>query len=244
MSGVQSTKPPPSSRTAQSTLLGVVDHLAWLRRLDHHLDDLLDAGLAARPVPHERLVQVVVGPAQVDVGPEQRPERAGIALVRKADAARVHAPDPRDLAVELDVHVRGHDHALVDALAELADALLRRLRGDALLVSPRRAVANANRPQALDIDDDLLFEAAEEVAQLVGVARLHPLLPLGLGAVFQHRTVCVPPHEAGVQAAHELEGLLRERAPGEVASEDDQVDVCLLDLGEDGSERGRVPVHV
>ena len=73
---------------------------------------------------------------------------------------------------------------------------------------------------------------------------LHPLLALGLGDVLEDGTVRVAAHEAGVQATDELEGLLRERPPREVAAEDDQVGLGLLDLGEDGLERGCVPVDV
>jgi hypothetical protein len=47
--------------TREDELLGVVDHLARLGRLDHQLDDLLDAGLAAGPVARDRLVEVVLG---------------------------------------------------------------------------------------------------------------------------------------------------------------------------------------
>ena len=101
-----------------------------------------------------------------------------------------------------------------------------------------------HRPEPVDLDHDLLLEAREELAHLVGVVRLHPLLPLGLRHVLEDGSVRVATHEAGAQAMDELEGFLRQRPPGEVASEDDQVGLGPLDLGEDGLERGRVPVDV
>src|SRR5262245_33828070 len=102
----------------EDALLGVVDHLARLGRREHQLDDLLDVRLPAGPEALDRRLDIVLRAQQLHVRPEQRPVRAGPTLVREPDASRVHGADPGRLAVELDVHVRGHDHALVDAGAE------------------------------------------------------------------------------------------------------------------------------
>ena len=42
---------------SEDDFLGMVDHLTRLRRLDHHLDDLLDTGLTALPVALDRPVE-------------------------------------------------------------------------------------------------------------------------------------------------------------------------------------------
>ena len=111
------------------------------------------------------------------------------------------------------------DHSLVDPLAELAHTLVGSLGGYALLVGAGRAVAEANRPEAVDADDDLLVETGEERAHLIRVPRLHPLLLLGPGDPFEHGAVGVAPDEACVEAPGELIRLLGQRAPGEVAAE-------------------------
>src|SRR5262245_48721555 len=182
----------------EDVLLGVVDHLTRLGRLEHHLDDLLDVRLAARSELLDGRVDVVLGPAELHVRPEKRPVRARPAFIREADAAGVHAADPRRLTVELDMHVRRHDHALVDAGAELPNALLGGLRRDAFLVAARRAVAEAHGAEPVDLDDDVLLEAAEKLAHLVRVVRLHPLLAFGLRDPLEDGPVRVPAHEARV----------------------------------------------
>src|SRR5438093_3829701 len=202
----------------EDELLGVVDHLARLGRDEHHLDDLLDVGLAARPDALHRRVDVVFRAAQLDIRAEERPVRAPPALVGEADAARVQAPDPGYLAVELDVDVRGHDHPLVDLGAELAHPLVGRLGRDALLVAARRAVAKANRPQPVNLDDDVLLEAPEELAHLVRVVPLHPLFALGLRDALENGSIGVPAHEPGFQAARQLVRLLGQRPPRQAAA--------------------------
>ena len=140
--------------------------------------------------------------------------------------------------------MRGHDHPLGNAVAELEDSLFGCLWGDAFLVGSRRPVAEPHRPKPVDLDHDLLLEAREELAHFIRVVRLHPLLPLGLGDVLEDGTVRVAAHEAGAEATYELEGLVRQRPPREVAAEDDQVGLSLLDLGEGGLERRCVPVDI
>ena len=43
---------------------------------------------------------------------------------------------------------------------------------------------------------------------------------------------------------HQLERLVRQRPPRQVAAEDDRIDPLAADLGQDGLERRRVAVHV
>ncbi len=105
--------------------------------------------------------------------------------------------------------MRRDDHALVDALGELANPRLRCLGSDALLVGARRAAANANRSQSVDIDDDVLLEAGQELAQLRRVVSLHPLFLLVRGLVLEDCSVGIAAHEPRVQPPHELEGLRR-----------------------------------
>ena len=46
------------------------------------------------------------------------------------------------------------------------------------------------------------------------------------------------------EAVEERQRLARKRPPGQVAAEDDEIGVLVLELGEDGLERNRVPVDV
>jgi hypothetical protein len=138
----------------------------------------------------------------------------------------------------------GDDDAFVDACAEFAHAFRGCLARDTFLVAARRPVAEADAPEAFDLEGHSLLEAAEEVAHLRGVMRLHPTLALGLGAVFEQRPVRVAADEAGVQAAHEVERLRGKRAPRQIAAEDDEVRPLALELGQDGLERRHVAVYV
>ena len=74
---------------------------------------------------------------------------------------------------------------------------------------------------------------------------------LGLGAI--HLQGSADPRVRGgapaqfggqLERTDERKRLVGERAPRQVAAEDDQVDVLALDLSEDGGERRRVSVDV
>ena len=160
------------------------------------------------------------------------------------------ASDSVDGPVVLHVDVRRDDDPLVAAGHELAHALGRRSLGHALLVRARRAVAEARRPETVDVDGDGLLEAGEERQVVRAVLRRVIHGPrVGCSSTVTQLDECalrVAANEAcrNVERAHERERLLRERAPGEVAAEDDEVGRLPLDLLEHGGERRRVPVDV
>jgi hypothetical protein len=82
----------------------------------------------------------------------------------------------------------------------------------------------------------------------------HPANPVGQRVVASRDAVevadevavGVPLDEDGALAerTNQVERRRRERPPGEVAQEDDMVDVLAVELAEDGLERGRVAVDV
>ena len=58
----------------------------------------------------DRRFRVVLGAAELDLGPEQRPERAPASLVGHADAPGVDDPQPaREAPIELHVRVTADD---------------------------------------------------------------------------------------------------------------------------------------
>ena len=68
-------------------------------------------------------VEVVGGLAELDVGPEDGPERAGTPLVGHADAARVEQAVAADPAVEAHVRVAADHDVLLHVGEDLRDAL-------------------------------------------------------------------------------------------------------------------------
>jgi hypothetical protein len=133
------------------------------------------------------------------------------------------------------VDVGADDDALGDAEHELADARGRGLRRYALLVAARRAVAEANGPEAVDVDDDVLLEALDECAQLAGVLLLHPARVPGVLGALDDRPIGVSSDEPGrVDRIGEPVRLDRLRAPRQIAAEDDEVGLLALELGQHG----------
>ena len=138
---------------------------------------------------------------------------------------------------------RDHD-PLRHSRHELPHAFLRRLRRHALLVAARRAVHEARRPEHIDVEDDVRREAVDEGRLLRTVLRRQPDAALAL--VGAQHPVGVAPHEVLRQRdrMHQLERLVRQRPPRQVAAEDDRIDALAADLGQDGLERRRIAVHV
>src|SRR6266516_2287195 len=200
------------------------------------VDDALAQDLpCARPLA---LAKGLDNPLLVDRGlaqlrlavDEERPEGGDLALVREADAARVDEADPAALPVLLHVRVAGYDDALLDPGENLCEALVRSRGGDHLVVAARCRVAEQN---PVELDRRRL--PLQERNFLLGETRPFPVIWLAVG---------VPADEARVDRAHELQGLVGLRAPGQVAPEDDLVDLLVLKVGQDRLERGTVAVHV
>ena len=138
----------------------------------------------------------------------------------------------------------GDDHTLVATGHELAHALCRRPLGDALLVGARRAVSEARRAEPVDLDVTVCSKPARNArSSAVCCAAIHAPRPSSSMPTIAIR---VPAHEARGDAhtAYERERLLRQRAPREVAAEDDEVGRFPLDLLEHRRERRRVAVDV
>ncbi|GAB3832507.1 hypothetical protein GCM10027610_024770 [Dactylosporangium cerinum] len=83
------------------------------------------------------------------------------------------------------------------------------------------------------------------------VLRQHPFVAGRLSGTtgsgqLDHRSVGIAPdgHRPVPEPPHELKGALWLRAPGEVATEDDQIGRDHGRLAQHGRQRGNVPVHV
>ena len=87
--------PARSAREAES--LGVVDGFLPRRRVEHHLDDGLGARIVRRTQQPDRLLEVVVRPAELHVRAEERPVRARTTLIRQARRSRGSAGGRRRL---------------------------------------------------------------------------------------------------------------------------------------------------
>jgi hypothetical protein len=140
--------------------------------------------------------------------------------------------------------MRRHEDVLVHAGEQLAHPLLGRSDRHALLVAARRPVAEASRPETLDVDHDRFLEVVQERERRFVVLRGHPgAAPLEVDA---DDSVGVPAHEARATSPRldERERLPWQRSPGEIAAEDDEIDLRLLYLFEHRRKRQRVPVNV
>src|SRR5207247_6665225 len=109
---------------------------------------------------------------------------------------------------------------LPDPGENLCEALVRSCGGDDLVVAPRRGVAVED---AVELDRRRL--PLQERNFLLGETRPFPVIGLAVG---------VPADEArALDGAHELQGLVGLRAPGQVAPEDNLVDLVVLKVGQD-----------
>jgi hypothetical protein len=212
----------------------------------HQLDDLLHPWIVGRAHLLDGGFDVVLRTAKLDVRPEERPVGpTPFAFVRQTHTAGAQQPNPLDLSVVADMDVGGHHDALVYARHELAYPFSRRSLGNALLVRARRAVAKADGAEAVDLDGDGRLEAGEECEVLLRVQRGDPRPALALG-VSHDGPIRIAANEPcrDAKCSDELERLARERAPREIAAEDDQIGLGALDLCQHRLQRGRVTVDV
>src|SRR6266545_3424646 len=182
---------------------GMPDDLGRRRRLEQSVDHRFGKRVACLAVAARREPEIVLGPAQIDVGPEKRPVRAWLTLVRHADAARIHGAHTRHDAVELDVGVCADEDSFGHARQELPHPSLRRPWSNQLLVATRRAMTEPGGPEALDVDDHALAEPLERVERRGRVLSEHPALAWGAPGLvrpspkFAERAFGVSAHEEG-----------------------------------------------
>ncbi len=87
-------------------------------------------------------------------GPISAQYAAGHAAVLQADAAGVHASDPDDLALELQVDVRSDEHVELRAGDQRLHSFVGRSRRHELLIAARRAVTDEDAADPRDLDAD------------------------------------------------------------------------------------------
>jgi hypothetical protein len=135
------------------------------------------------------------------------------------------------------VHVAVDDDVRLDAVEDLAQALLRCQARHDLLVAPRRRVAEEHAAEPVDVERHRERPGEHGRVTLVAQSFASPRLEVAVG---------VPEHDERsiAQSLHALERLRRPRARDHVAAEHDPVDVLPLDLREHGVERRQVAVHV
>src|SRR5713226_893440 len=105
-------------------------------------------GSRPRTLPYAsgRCLPVVGGAPELDLGTEQRPERACIS-VWHADTARVDYAHPTDGALERHVRMPADDHVGVHPGEKLSKPLLGRLHSHHLLIAARRAMTEQHAPE-------------------------------------------------------------------------------------------------
>jgi hypothetical protein len=176
----------------------------------------------------------------LDVRPEQHPVSPRRS-VRKSDAPRVHNAFSVDRAVELHVRVAADDDVRFHTPEHVSEPFIWRRLEDHLLVAPRRAVAEEDVTQAVDVELHSLGQVGKvltvPILELVG----HPLVCQPLAGILEQRPVRVAANRQGVQPDDQVERLDWKWTGGEVSAEDDRRVACLR---EDGLERRGIPVDV
>ena len=155
------------------------------------------------------MVDVVVGREETHVRPQQRPERAAPALVWAADAARVDEPRLSHQPVELHVCVPAdHDGS---ATAGLPNERVGRGRREDLLVAPRRAVAEDDLAESIDIQLDGRRPSSERPTVVLVETPRRPTGELSVG-------VSAHEHDPVTELVQPLNALAREGSRGHVAA--------------------------
>ena len=168
-----------------------------------------------------------------NVWAQLHPMRAGRS-VGKPDAAGVdHALVP-DCAVELHVRMPTDDDVGLDAGEDLPQALVGGRAEKHLLVAPRRAMAEQHAPETLDFELELVGAGRQPLEAFRPELLLDPfVVEIAVG---------VPPDRERIERPDAIDGLDRQRSPGDVAAEDEPA--IVADRREGSLERGKVPVNV
>ena len=124
---------------------GVLDHRGrrwWLRQ---DLDELFGVRKAACAHARRCRLEVVRSTSMLDIGAENRPVGTGSALVWHADTAGVRRSQRADVSVVLRVRMAADEQLRVDLAGRRKNPRVRGARGQQLLVTPRRTVAEVRR---------------------------------------------------------------------------------------------------
>lgn len=184
---------------------------------------------------------------------EQRPIGARFSFVRQSHTAGVDDLVLSNLQLELDVRMTTHDRALWHFCERIVEAILRTQRSDGLLVTARRPVTEVSFSDAIDLGDECGVEPGEPHS--LGFRQLArcPSIDVGRDAIetigdaetMSNLSIGVTADESRVvEFVQKLDGLARERSPGDVASHKDDIDALSLDVTQNGFERRTVPVDV
>ena len=183
-------------------------------------------------------------------GPRSAQQAPGCSTFGTPTAPAFTTRRATDRTDELHVRVSADNRRLAGIAEHLLDDLVGVVLREDLLVASRRRMAEADRPEPIDVERDGEWEALEVVGLLVGEPRRDPVRQaVRLGV---HAPTDLERNPVGVsldcvyvgQLADERERFARHRPGDDVTADYDRVGTFALDLLEHCFERGDVAVDV
>jgi len=193
----------------------------------------------------DRRLDVVLGVPELDIRPEQSPERAASPLVRETDTPGVDdAQTTEEPAVVLHMGVTADEDVGFDRPEQRDQLVIRsepRING---IIGDRRRVAYEDAPETADVELERQRPRSDGGEAARAEALFVPRSLIVVEASNLIEPISVPTDDSRPDSREQIEDLGRPWPGDAVTRNDDCADILALDVREDGLECRQVPVDV